>query len=273
MALRALAVVLGGVAVAACYQPTPPEGAPCASNAECPASLTCFDGHCRSAAPELDARPTGDGPVTGDAPLPGACPAFALQCDGFEGTDLAGWNLQISDPKGSLGLTDAISLAGGQALDATMPGLPSSGASAYVAREVPIGTTGMLATRAWINAPQTITNFSGVIIFDGPGGYALVSGDNERRWSLSEQSLAGLFDHQSTIATEANRWTCVELDYSFSPRRVQVYIDDVLAIDITPNDPAPAFTRAGAGVTRAPVAGFHVFVDEVVIATQHIGCQ
>jgi hypothetical protein len=38
------------------------------------------------------------------------------------------------------------------------------------------------------------------------------------------------------------------------------------------NDATAAFTEVQVGIARGDEAGFHVFVDDVVIAEQRIGC-
>lgn len=260
------------LAFAGCYEPTPPEGAPCSMSAECPGSLRCFDGRCRAEAPDVDAAPADpDRPPIDAAPATG-CPTFALQCDDFEGAGLADWRIRISDPAGSVGVSDEIAFSGTRSVDTLVRERMLSGASAYVARDVD-ARTGVLAMRAWVFAPGPVVDFSGVVIFERDGGYALVSGDNDQRWTVTEQSSAGLFDHHSTVAAVPNRWTCVELNYQLEPRRIQLFVDGAMIIDTTPNDPAPTFALAGAGVTRSPAPGFRLFVDDVVVATQHIGCD
>jgi hypothetical protein len=44
-------------------------------------------------------------------------------------------------------------------------------------------------------------------------------------------------------------------------------------IDVAPADVIPSFDKVVSGATRADAAGYHVIVDDVVIAHQHIGCQ
>ena len=61
-------VVALAVAVAGCYRPSPPAGAPCA-NGECPSGLRCVDDIC------ISGDPDGDGSVA-DADLTDAAPAL-----------------------------------------------------------------------------------------------------------------------------------------------------------------------------------------------------
>jgi len=260
-------------ALVGCYQPTPVANTPCTTSEECPRGLTCFDGHCSASPPDPDAPIGGDGPMI-DAPAAAQCPAFALQCDDFESGDLDRWTIVRSNSNASVGVTGEIAHTGGFALDARVPALPDSGSQAYIARRTALQSTGMLATRAWFFASGPIVNFAGVLQDSGDDTYALVSGDTEEHWAVSEQSIAGLVDHQAPTHTAAERWTCVELDYIFTPApTIELYVDDELVVNVKPDDPAPAYHETAVGVTRAPTEGFRVFVDDVVVANQHIGCN
>jgi len=54
----------GAVVLAGCFHPTPPEGAPCTTSVDCPASQVCSAGTCAS-------HPATDAPADGDPP--GGC--------------------------------------------------------------------------------------------------------------------------------------------------------------------------------------------------------
>lgn len=257
--------LVGTWALVGCYQPQPSEGAPCSDDGTCPAGLSCFGGRCLAEPPPVDARSD-----TIDAPA-GAC--AGVQCDGFESGNLGSWTVSRSDSALSVLVTTERVHSGTHALDASIPAQMSSGASAYVARRSAAQTTGFLATRAWFNAPQAITDFAGVLRFGNSEVYAIVTGNSNAKWTVTERSTAGLLDHASTVATVPNRWTCIELDYTFSPPRIQLYVDDALVVDLPAADPAPSFGEVGVGVTRAPTAGFRVFSDDVVIADHHVGCN
>jgi hypothetical protein len=66
------------VVLAACYAPTPPSGAACATGQRCPSGLSCIDGLCLEGPGGFpaDARP-GDAPTDADTPLG---PDAALVC-------------------------------------------------------------------------------------------------------------------------------------------------------------------------------------------------
>jgi hypothetical protein len=262
------------VLMAACFQPLPPEGAPCTTSAECPASLSCYANQCLSEPPEgvpgdPDQAPPDEPPVD---PPNVACPD-ALQCDGFEGDDLTAWTINFSVGDATVVVSDAQAHTGMRSLQAVVPQKDFSGSSAYVSRSSAMQSTGVLAARAWVYPLQPVKDFSGVLRFSSDDRYVMLSGDSNQRWTVTENGPDAFLDYASTVTALADRWTCVEMVYSFSPPRIQLYIDAELVLDQPAGDKSPAFSQAGAGVTRAPVGGFSVFVDDFVIANQHIGCD
>jgi hypothetical protein len=210
---------------------------------------------------EVDAPPVNVG-----------CPD-AVQCDDFEAGDLAAWTVKQSVSDATVAVSAGQAHSGMRAVEATVPVKPFSGSSAYISRDSALQSTGMLAARVWIYAPQPVDDFSGVLRFGGPDRYVMVSGNNLERWTVSENSAAGLFDHTSNVTAVPNAWTCLELVYTFSPPRIRLFIDETMVIDQAAQDGTPMFDEAGAGVTRAPLAGFRVFVDDFVVANQPIGCN
>ncbi len=91
--MRSLGIVTW-VGVAACYQPSLPEGAPCSTDTACPAPLRCIEGSCRTTAGPTDG-PDRDGPVVDslidgsiDAPPdgPAACTSTPMTTPFADGT-------------------------------------------------------------------------------------------------------------------------------------------------------------------------------------------
>jgi hypothetical protein len=198
-----------------------------------------------------------------------------LQCDDFESGDLSAWGIHRSESGLTVEVSTLQAHSGAGSVRAFVPALTHSGASAYLFRASPTPqSTGVMAARAWIFAPGDITDFSGVLQFRSAAAYAILTGDSNKHWTVTELTTTGmLVDHRSTAVTEAARWTCVELDYAFAPPHVELYVDDARVLEVAMADPAPAYSEVGIGVTRAPLAGFQVFVDDVVIANAHIGCN
>jgi hypothetical protein len=107
------------------------------------------------------------------------------------------------------------------------------------------------------------------------GQFAIVVGDTQGAWDVSENSSAsGLVDHPSLASPRTGVWMCVELDYTFDPTPAfELFVDDTSVLAIPAQDPSPAFDTAEAGIGRADELGEHLIVDDVVVASQHIGCH
>jgi hypothetical protein len=209
----------------------------------------------------------------------GICPPFATFCDDFEAGpgNFDAWSGRNTDT-GSVVIGSSHAHSGRFALEAVAPPATGSGGEDDLYHRFAVQSTGMLAARAWIYSPEPLVNYDEVIYFTNPqtSQYAEAGSNDEGHWSVSDFSTAGLFDHGSTAATPAlDTWSCVELDYTFAAGaagRVELYIDGALVVFSAAMDPSPAFGSVSVGVTRADKAGYRVFVDDVVIAGQHIGC-
>jgi len=216
-------------------------------------------------------------PLGGDGGHDGAsvasCPAFAQFCDGFESGDVSAWSGSDVSPGGTIGATQQPVHSGNFALAATMP-MQSNGAAAAVLHDFAPISTGVLAVREWINTPVPIVAYDGVLdIYDVFQHYVLAAGDSNM-WVVSENSPSGgLANYYGSPTPPLDTWTCIEVDVTFSPRRFELFVDDVLAVSMTPADTAPLYRQISIGVARADIAGYRVFVDDVVQADRHIGCQ
>jgi len=201
------------------------------------------------------------------------CPPFAQFCDGFESGDVSAWSDSRSDTGGSVVASQEHVRTGSFALDATMP-MQSNGATSAVILLFPPVSTGTISMRQWIYTLQPLINYNGTMNFlDVFGHYALVAGAGPN-WVISERSTStGVVNHFGTPVPPVDTWTCVELDVTFSPPQFELYIDDALSLTTPIADPAPVYQRIEVGVARSDVAGYRVFVDDVVQADRHIGCE
>jgi hypothetical protein len=213
-----------------------------------------------------------------DAAAP--CPPTALLCDDFETGDISRWTSRSVGTGASIAV-DALAPHRGQfALDATVPASPVSGIPASACLETSQISSGMLAMRAWIYPPTALDNYDAVLLFKNAPSCATTSsqyaiaGGAMGAWNVSEDSSAGLHDHHATVPGPAvDTWTCLELDYAFAPPHIQLYANDAIVLDVTADDPAPAFNAMLAGVTNSTTSGYHVFVDDVVVDRAHVGCN
>ncbi len=77
----------------------------------------------------------------------------------------------------------------------------------------------------------------------------------------------------ATATVAANTWACVEVAFTFGATpQVQLWIDGIEVITFAADTPSPTYEELSVGVVRGDQLGFHVFVDDVVVANQRIGC-
>ena len=87
---------------------------------------------------------------------------------------------------------------------------------------------------------------------------------------LSDDFESGSFARWTSPALAAGG--TLVIDGAIPAQRAQLYVDDVLGVDEATLDAAPRFDTITVGLARTDDAGWHVYVDDVVIAHQHIGC-
>jgi hypothetical protein len=230
---------------------------PCADGWVCdPATQTCVQ------------QPSPD--AAGVEPMPPSCVGFF--CDGFESGDTSRWTGTSITPTSTLVVETATAHGGSFGLDGAVPAI-ANGSIAAVVEQFPAISTGMVAARAWLYLPQPLIHFDSVVTFFGqPNHYITVDGDDTQHWTVTENGNAGA-DHHATAVVAQNAWLCVEIDYAFSPPTIALYLGDVPIIDEAAVDTGPAYTELRVGMTRADAAGARAIADDVVIATQHIGCN
>jgi hypothetical protein len=229
---------------------------PCASGWTCDvSSQTCVEGVPIDAA--VDAR--------------GCAGMF---CDGFESGDMSRWTSVLVTPTATLDVQSTTVHGGSFALDCTVPAIGSGSIAAVVEGFSPV-STGVLAVRAWFYLPQPLIHFDSVITLLGagmPNHIVTIDADDTQHWTATESGTAGI-DHHSTAVAAENSWTCVEVDYTFAPANIALYIGDVPVIDEAAVDTGAMYGEARVGVSRADAAGSRAIVDDIVIAAQHIGCN
>jgi hypothetical protein len=158
--------------------------------------------------------------------------------------------------------------------DASPTFTASSAANVYL--DIPRRSTGMIAVRMWVSTPQPLINFDSILVVIDPGAqYVAVGADTNGTWTVTETVMTSLVDVRGTTSLPIDTWTCVELDYRFpdSGNSFELFVDDAIAVASNTSIVTPSFTRVVVGIARADIAGYHVFIDDVVIATQHIGCS
>jgi hypothetical protein len=210
-----------------------------------------------------------------------ACPSTAILCEDFETGDLSRWTQSVILP-GCMAMVDTARPHGGAyALEGVVPAGSPPGDYAIACDEIaPIGT-GTFAMREWMNGAQTLIDFASPMqVLNEPacGGsqqhYILVACNSSGDWELSEAYPTLTEQPSATACPAPGSWTCVELDYAFgAPNHIQLFVDDALVIDAVPTSPIAAVSQLAVGAANAQPNGAHIFVDDIVVDTQHIGCR
>lgn len=216
---------------------------------------------------------------TDEIPTPAACPASAILCDDFESGGLERWSGIFDEGEATVSVSGARVRSGALALDAAVAAAESGGGGAAARLFIAAQSRGAIAVRQWINPASPLSSFSLVAaLLDDNGAYITAGGNNDGKWVATEEGGAGQFDYHTEVRTPPeNTWTCVELLFTFpqlgEPARIQIFVDDAEVLSIAAADPAPEYTQVQVGVARSGRPGFHVFVDDVVIATERVGCD
>jgi hypothetical protein len=230
---------------------------------------------------------TGDGNVPGDL-IPDAptCPAFALLCDDFESGSLTThWTRVDTAQGGTATITSTNPHTGSRSLEVDCPAQATPDAQAAPTLRIAPQTTGVLAVREWINSTTQMQHFDLVAQLETfPSQYSSAGGNDFGYWVSTELDPPPINmgpDHTSTpnVATPApGTWTCVELVYTFAGAagnaQIQIFVNETAVVDAPANKTNGAsYNDIAIGVNRADSAGFHLFVDDVVIAQQRIHCN
>lgn len=214
--------------------------------------------------------------LDGESPPPGGCPSFAVFCDDFESGNTSRWDTTVLDGPATLVVSTMRARSGTFALEAQVGPDDQDAGEASLVRAIPPHSTGVLAARLWINLAAPLRYFNLVFDFRAQAGeYVTIGGDNNGNWVSTENDGTIAFDHLTTTPTPPlDTWTCVELVYSFTPStRIQFYVNDGIVLDAPSVHDAPSLDEVRIGVTRADMLGFTVYVDDLAVATQRIGCE
>ncbi|HEX4451058.1 MAG TPA: hypothetical protein VH143_09325 [Kofleriaceae bacterium] len=213
-----------------------------------------------------DAMPLGDvhsrdaaNPIP-DGDAGGGCPSFAVFCDDFESGDLAKWSGE--DLPASQLVTTGARDTGTYGLDSSVPTDQGAGAEGDVyAVSNAAFSAGMFAVREWVYSPAQLINYVGTleVTLGAPATtsqYVEVNADDVGAWSLSELGGAGLHD----------------LDGNIDAATATLYIDGNVSTQGALSNAGQSYDHTAVGVTRANAGGFEVYIDDVAIARQRIGC-
>jgi hypothetical protein len=221
-----------------------------------------------------------DRDASGDGVVPAeACPAFASFCDGFESDNLGAWSYSVVT-SATLQAESSIVHTGHDALESVGPS--STVFYGWAVHDFPAQTSGILAVREWMYSAQPLVADDQVLTLDGGSAngndFISVTGGVDNTWRAPEGDGATntvYADHPSTTPIAQSTWVCIELDVMLATTgsSLILYVADQQVATGSLVTPSPGYKSLGAGNAAVAGAGGTVYVDDVVMAAQHIGCQ
>jgi hypothetical protein len=197
-------------------------------------------------------------------------------CDDFESGTLMKWTGE--DVPASQVVTTGARYTGNYGLDSSVPTDMGAGAEGDVYYTSSAVSTGTLAIREWVYSSAQLVNYIGTleVTLGAPATasqYVEVNANDVGAWSLSEFGSAGLHDLAGHTTAATATWTCVELVIELgSAATATVYVDGSASTEGTLFNAGDSYDTTAVGVTRANAGGFEIYIDDVAIATQRIGC-
>ena len=218
-----------------------------------------------------------DGGGAADGSVAAGCGPSALFCDGFEAVTLVPpWQGTISDPGSTLARATTGARAGEAALEASVT---RERTSAFVYAPLsPAPTDGSVYARAWFRFSSAALWHLDFLTFDSPDG---AIGPLVLDGEIAAFNPLALGEIRSTapLTVPLDTWVCVELHLGLDRTAgvIDVWLDDALALHadgMTTIGASPVgLVRVGVSFAGAGQGPATVWVDEVVVATERIGCH
>lgn len=226
-----------------------------------------------------------DGPADLAVPTDGgavACPVPNLFCDDFETGNTSRWS-GVYEKVGATVRVDtvrphqgAFSLHGNGPLNALDGGTFAS-SNATIDHLFTIPTPEHLYARAFVFSPTTPGSFALFLaLFRDTTGFA-VGTNSVNRWVIAQDQGASP-DKTSTVDFVLNSWHCIELALDYPSQttpagRARLFLNGTTILDFTPAT-LPDLTSLQVGLVRAPGnVNTQLFIDDVALALEPIGCQ
>ncbi len=224
--------------------------------------------------------------LRGDDLLRGpACPSFALFCDDFEEGffDTVKWQSKYDEGSGSTILVDnAQSLSGTQSAEV----MTTSGSGlVWQAHTFTNITGGMVAVRAYFysDVPMTPSVYflylhrqgTAPVDSDYVVGYDSITGSSA--WTVFNKNSGD--DWIEPVSAADQVWHCLELDVTLNgdgSNKMEFFVDGTARTPVTVPSASGATTLGefDIGVSYlSDTTANHYHIDDVVLATQHIGCE
>ena len=243
------------------------------------------DASAEEAAEEVD--DLGHVVFVGDADPGGTCPPFALFCDSFESSDFQKWTTLLHTNGGTATVVTSPVRSGAEAMHAFAPmgmlvdgGYKSVGAAAR--KTLAPFTTGLLVVRGYWYFPKALgneTTFIKIIAANGVDDMNLKISTNGGVIKEDSDVPGEGAELDGTKAPPVAKWFCVEWQVTIgSPNQIghQVVMldgevildkDDVNATTMGYATVMPGFAASYGGITQ------DMYIDDIAVATQPIGCQ
>jgi hypothetical protein len=210
---------------------------------------------------------------SGSSGSSGSCSAPRLFCDDFESGDIGKWTSAVNAADTALTVDTTHAHGGRFALEAAARDTSATG-GCFVFLNFP-AQTGVLAMRTWVLGAEQITSGDCPLLVSAatPADVGACA-DGSSNWLVREVQGASTRDHNTLKATApANTWTCVELDYDVASAGIGFYIDDVAIVNVPAILPLASVNSLSVGAISMHTGGADIFADDVVVSTEHIGCN
>jgi hypothetical protein len=217
----------------------------------------------------------------GEVPIDSAV-CNALLCDDFESGDFGKWStVHIYRPLGTIDVTTTRPRSGTLSTEISIPPNPNTDTSRDLVLRVPTQTSGTIAVRAWFYLVDPLVDYNLLLVLRNKDTvqYVTAGGSGADTWVSSDNTaMDTLTDHNSaTLVPPIATWFCFEFVFDFAtppgPGRVRIFVDETQVLDARTNDSTPAYSDIAIGAPKADSKGFSLFLDDVVIDNQRVGCQ
>lgn len=257
-----------------------PDGACSVADASCPSGHRYGDaagaqsGRCTT--PLADLAVVAADLAPDDAGTPFVCPSFAQFCSGFENgldgftNELRGGNtsFEVSAAKPHHGARSLHSAGGINMVD----GGGTVSQAAAVGRQFGNAGGGTVDVRAYYYLTAPLGNY-GSLLWLGGNGLSGTGSTPLGTWYLSDP--AG--EHDAADMLPIGRWFCleqlIEPAGAGQPSRVRLFVDGNAVFDLQSPLTGPV-TDLWLGLVRGPGdSAQEVYVDDVIVASQRVGCE
>jgi hypothetical protein len=210
--------------------------------------------------------------TTLDGPVAANCVPGALICDDMESPPPP-QTMHVVSSNAIATRTNCNAAHGARSMHIVLPARTAVTGVTYYQLPSPVAN-GTLYGREWLHLSDVASNWIDVLEFGYSGGKTSIDIMSDASFRYNVLS-GGAFPQTAAGAVPLGRWFCITFSVQVgNPGHVTADIDGTRLIDATPNTYASDYTTVffGAWVNRG-AAGLEYYVDDVVVATQPVGCN